>query len=124
MTVHALARHEIAGQHAISIARSCGRLALKRIRRTAGRVAAEYEGGRWAEVKMFVYLTDVESEADGPFTFLPGQVSDRFGFSLRSHRGDSEVVGKLSPNEPRAVIAPRLTAFMVETSRCLHMGSR
>jgi hypothetical protein len=39
---------------------------------------------------------------------------------LRSHRGDVEVLGKLAEREPRAVIAPRLTAFVVETSRSQH----
>ena len=75
-------------------------------------------------IKLFAYLTDVKDAADGPFTYLPGPLSDRFGFSLRSHRGDAEVFGKLAQAAPKAVIAPRLTAFVVETSRCLHMGSR
>jgi hypothetical protein len=75
-------------------------------------------------IKLFSYLTDVKERADGPFTFLPGPVSDRFGFSLRSHRGDHEVLTRLNGEEPTAVIAPRLTSFLVETSRCLHMGSR
>lgn len=75
-------------------------------------------------VKLFVYLTDVKDEADGPFTFLPGPVSDRFGFSLRSHRRDDEVLPKIRPEEVKVMVAPRLTTFMVETSRCLHMGSR
>lgn len=75
-------------------------------------------------IKLFVYLTDVQSESDGPFTFLPGPVSDRFGFSLRSHRRDDEILPKVRAGEVRTVIAPRLTTFMVETSRCLHMGSR
>jgi hypothetical protein len=75
-------------------------------------------------IKLFAYLTDVKDAADGPFTYLPGPLSDRFGFSLRSHRGDAEVLDKLTHTEPSAVIAPRLAAFVVETSRCLHMGSR
>lgn len=75
-------------------------------------------------IKLFVYLTDVQDESDGPFTFLPGPVSDRFGFSLRSHRHDDEILPKVRAGEVRAMVAPRLTTFMVETSRCLHMGSR
>lgn len=75
-------------------------------------------------IKLFVYLTDVDSEADGPFTFLPASVSDRFGFSLRSHRQDSEILPLVQLEEIVSMIAPRLTTFMVETSRCLHMGSR
>jgi hypothetical protein len=75
-------------------------------------------------IKMFVYLTDVASAADGPFTFIAGPISDRFGFSLRSHRGDADILDKLEPDAAKAVVAPRLTTFLVETSRCLHMGSR
>src|SRR5262249_25595044 len=75
-------------------------------------------------IKLFSYLTDVNDTGDGPCTFLPGPVSDRFGFSLRSHREDREVLQRLNGEKPTAVIAPRLTSFLVETSRCLHMGSR
>lgn len=75
-------------------------------------------------IKLFVYLTDVASEAEGPFTFLPAFVSDRFGFSIRSHRPDSEILPRVNREEIVSMIAPRLTTFMVETSRCLHMGSR
>ena len=76
-------------------------------------------------IKLFVYLTDVGSQDDGPFTFIPGPASDRFGFSMHSHRPDAEVTPKLAdPKQVTSMVAPRLTAFMVETSRCLHMGSR
>ena len=75
-------------------------------------------------IKLFVYLTDVENESDGPFTFLPGPVSDRFGFALRSHRSDKEILKQAQANEMKSIVAPRLSTFMVETSRCLHMGSR
>ena len=75
-------------------------------------------------IKVFTYLTDVKDVADGPFTFLPGPLSDRLGFSWRSHRRDEEVLGALRQQQPVTVIAPRLTTFVVETSRCLHMGSR
>ena len=50
MTARRLARHEVLGAHAASIAKSCARLALKRIRRTPQRVACEYDAGRWAQV--------------------------------------------------------------------------
>lgn len=75
-------------------------------------------------VKLFVYLTDVDTMADGPFTFLPASVSKRFGHSLRSRRSDAAVDARIRPEEITSLIAPRLSVFMVETSRCLHMGSR
>ena len=75
-------------------------------------------------LKIFVYLTDVASRDDGPFTFLPGRVSDRFGYSLRSHRDDQAIFRRVSPDAKIEMIAPALSVFAVETSRCLHMGSR
>ena len=75
-------------------------------------------------VKLFAYLTDVKSRDDGPFTFLPGPVSDRFGFSLKSHIADERVFSRAPKSEVIEIVAPRLTTFLVETSRCLHMGSR
>jgi phytanoyl-CoA dioxygenase PhyH len=74
-------------------------------------------------VKLFVYLTDVGDE-DGPFTFLPGPQSDRIGFSLRSHRPDAAIAARADLGAAVRMTAPRLSAFLVETSRCLHMGSR
>jgi SAM-dependent methyltransferase len=50
MTLQPLAAHEIAGAYAVSIARSLARIAVKRMRRTPERVAAEYEAGRWADI--------------------------------------------------------------------------
>lgn len=74
-------------------------------------------------VKLFVYLTDV-ADADGPFTFVPGPQSDRVGFSRRSHRSDAEIGHVIDLGDAVRMTGPRLTAFLVETSRCLHMGSR
>lgn len=75
-------------------------------------------------IKLFVYLTDVHDMEQGPFTFIPGPVSDRMGFRLRSHQADSEVATAIPLDAAQSIKAPRLSAFMVDTARCLHMGSR
>lgn len=76
-------------------------------------------------VKLFVYLTDVETTADGPFTFIPGPSSDLVGFSIKSHQRDEELPSTINiETAPRQITGQRFTAFIVETSRCLHMGSR
>ncbi len=75
-------------------------------------------------IKLFVYLTDVVDMDDGPFTFIPGPVSDRFGFALHSHRPDEVIFKRAAPGDVKTMIAPRLATFLVETSRCMHMGSR
>lgn len=75
-------------------------------------------------VKVFVYHTDVDSAEDGPFTFAPGQASDRLRLTLRSHLPDALLYNHVHPEEVREIKAKRLSCFAVETSRCWHMGSR
>jgi hypothetical protein len=75
-------------------------------------------------LKAFVYLTDVAAREDGPFTFLPGAGSDRVGYSLRSHLADAAFAARSAGAAPVEMVAPRLSTFAVETSRCWHMGSR
>jgi hypothetical protein len=75
-------------------------------------------------IKFFAYLTDVQSEADGPFTFIPGPESDTHRFSMRTHMRDDEVFRGVRRDAVQSLVAPRLSTFAVETSRCLHMGSR
>jgi hypothetical protein len=75
-------------------------------------------------IKIFVYLTDVPGVEQGPFTFLPGPPSDKFGFQLKSHMDDEYFHCRASRNEVIELRAPRLTVFACETSRCYHMGSR
>jgi hypothetical protein len=75
-------------------------------------------------IKFFVYLTDVEDADDGPFTFIPRPQSDKLGFQLRSHLTDAEMATRIPLNAISQMKAPRLSAFMVDTARCLHMGSR
>lgn len=76
-------------------------------------------------IKLFSYLTDVEEDGDGPFTFLPRQSTDKFGFPLvGSHFADDRVFQKVPRGDIKVMKAPRLTTFMVDTAKCLHMGSR
>lgn len=77
-------------------------------------------------IKLFAYLTDVKDLNDGPFTFIPASVSGTLGYSLRSHRSDEEVFGsgRITVSDVKSLTAPALSVFMVDTARCLHMGSR
>lgn len=77
-------------------------------------------------IKLFVYLTDVKDLDDGPFTFIPASKSDALGYSLNSHRSDEEVFGsgRIAASDVKSLSAPALSVFMVDTARCLHMGSR
>ena len=73
-------------------------------------------------LKIFVYLTDVDSEDDGPFSFFTAPHSDKVGFSLKSHRPDAAL--PIGVSDSTKMLGKKLTTFAVETSRCLHMGSR
>lgn len=74
--------------------------------------------------KLFIYLTDVRDTADGPFTFIPAGPSKAFRNTLKSHMSDAQVFAKTGPDAVKEMIAPRLSSFIVNTARCLHMGSR
>jgi len=75
-------------------------------------------------LKLFAYLTDVRDTRDGPFTFLPGSLSDRIGITLRSHLPDAKVFSRVDRAGAREMLGQALTVFICQTSRCLHMGSR
>lgn len=74
--------------------------------------------------KLFIYLTEVRDTADGPFTFIPAGPSKSFRNTLRSHMSDAQVFSKIRADAVKEMIAPRLSCFIVNTARCLHMGSR
>jgi hypothetical protein len=74
--------------------------------------------------KLFIYLTDVRDTADGPLTFIPAPASRRFRNTLKSHMSDDRVFASVDRSAVKEMIAPRLTSFIVNTARCLHMGSR
>jgi hypothetical protein len=74
--------------------------------------------------KLFIYLTDVRDSADGPFTFIPAGPSKPFRNTLKSHMSDEQVFAKTGRDAVKEMVAPRLSSFIVNTARCLHMGSR
>ena len=74
--------------------------------------------------KLFIYLTDVRDTADGPLTFIPAPASKPFRNTIKSHMNDDRVFAKVDRSTVKEIIAPRLSSFIVNTARCLHMGSR
>jgi hypothetical protein len=76
-------------------------------------------------VKLFFYLSDVDSVANGPFTFFDKQTSKKFNYRLvNSYWSDETVLSQLPREKMRQMMAPKLSAFLVCTDKCLHMGSR
>jgi hypothetical protein len=74
--------------------------------------------------KLFIYLTDVRDTADGPLTFIPAPESKPFRNTIKSHMKDDQVFSRVNRSAVKEIIAPRLSSFIVNTARCLHMGSR
>lgn len=76
-------------------------------------------------VKMFVYLTDVSDVASGPFTFFDAVASKNVKNSfITRHLPDQEVFNYVDEKMQTQMIRPKLSCFMVDTTRCYHMGSR
>jgi hypothetical protein len=74
--------------------------------------------------KLFIYLTDVRDTRDGPLTFIPAPASKPFRNTVKSHMSDEKVFAKVDRSAVKEIVAPRLSSFIVNTARCLHMGSR
>jgi hypothetical protein len=78
------------------------------------------------QVKLFVCLDEVTDE-HGPFTFLPAQQSQSVVDGLRYDRGRltiEEVERFLGPGKAIALTGQPGQGMLVDTSRCLHYGSR
>lgn len=75
--------------------------------------------------KAFIYLSDVKELGDGPFTFFDRTNSSRVncGFATR-HMVDEAVFSQVDQQKKIELIGPKLSVFLVDTSRCMHMGSR
>lgn len=74
--------------------------------------------------KLFIYLTDVRDTADGPLTFIPAPSSKPFRNTIKSHMSDEKVFARVDRSAVKEIVAPKLSSFIVNTARCLHMGSR
>jgi len=74
--------------------------------------------------KLFIYLTDVRDTRDGPLTFIPAPSSKAFRNTVKSHMSDDKVFSRVERSAVKEIVAPRLSSFIVNTARCLHMGSR
>jgi hypothetical protein len=86
------------------------------------------------QVKLFVNVFDV-GDAEGPFTFIPADDSARILRDIRAlrrrlkqpHVGrytDAEVAAVGGTSAVVSVQGPQGTGVAVDTSRCLHLGSR
>jgi hypothetical protein len=80
------------------------------------------------QVKCFINVNDVRPD-NGPFTFIPADVSASVRRKLNHHwRGrrltDEEVLAHCKPQDAVSLVGPPGSCVFVDTSRCLHYGSR
>jgi hypothetical protein len=76
-------------------------------------------------VWLWVYLSDVLSVEDGPYTYLPAPASRQVKNSFFPRRiRDEEIDGTELKSEIRRITGPRLTSFLVDSTSIYHMGSR
>jgi len=81
--------------------------------------------------KFFVYLTDVATTEEGPFTLVPATESKKVWRSLlvrlklRTRIPDKDFFGGLGEGgNVIEMMGPRHSWFVVDTHRCYHFGSR
>jgi hypothetical protein len=80
------------------------------------------------QLKCFINVNDVGAD-NGPFTFIPADVSTAVRRQLNHHwRGrrltDEEVLAHCRPEDAVSLVGPAGSGLFVDTSRCLHYGSR
>jgi hypothetical protein len=85
------------------------------------------DGDDVTQVKIFIYCSDVDP-ASGPLTVLGAENSARVRratrYQYRQRLTDEQVAGVLGGNREHAILGPSGTTAFVDTSRCLHYGSR
>lgn len=87
-----------------------------------------YDGEDLRQIKLFLNVFDVDDDC-GPFTLLPadlsGEVSAQSGYKGgKGPRLDDEAVNKAAAGKEVQVKGDAGSGIFVDTSRCLHFGSR
>lgn len=78
------------------------------------------------QVKILLNCSDVTPDC-GPVHFLPADRSDAVRKQIRHRRGrvsDQTLFERVRPDEVRQATGPAGSAIMLDSSRCLHFGSR
>lgn len=96
------------------------------------------EGDKWSEsqlwhldyadsltVKLWVYLTDVTEMANGPFTYIPAQPSQKVPNTFFPGRVSDETMETQGFKSSFCqVYGKKQKVFYIDTARCYHLGSR
>lgn len=93
---------------------------------TKGSQLFHYDHRDTRQAKLFLNINDVDMET-GPLHFLPARKSQRVNSSVgysQDRYTDEEVFAAVDPSDVVQTIGPAGSAFVVDTARCLHYGSR
>ena len=103
----------------------------------AGSQLFHFDGEDDRQIKMFVLLTDVDDERDGPLTFLPAAASRdavrRLGkrplgpvgsYMRAGPYADADVRRVVDPSQLQTMTGKRGRVLLLDTSTTLHQGSR
>lgn len=74
-------------------------------------------------IKLFVYLEDC-GPRNGPFTFIAADQSQRVAGAVGHYVSDDHIARHVPPAQWQTVEGPAGTAFLIDTGRCYHFGSR
>lgn len=74
-------------------------------------------------VKLFVYLEDC-GPVNGPFTFIPANDSQQVADAVGHYVHDDFIAKHVPRQRWQSVEGPAGTAFLIDTGRCYHFGSR
>ena len=80
------------------------------------------------QLKVLINVSDTSSET-GPFTLIPAehsqQIKDDISYCYKHNYVPDDEIAAVNEQVPQiALTGPRGTAYCVDTSRCLHFGSR
>jgi hypothetical protein len=74
-------------------------------------------------IKLFVYLEDCGPE-NGPFTFVPADASQSVARRVGHYVDDKRLAEVVPENRWEKIEGAAGTAFLIDTGRCYHFGSR
>ncbi len=76
-------------------------------------------------VKLFIYLTDVSTNDDGPFSYIPKSICRTAVVpQFPVHKSDQDLEKHQILKSAKPVYGPSGTSFLIDTYNCLHSGSR
>lgn len=84
---------------------------------------------QWRQAKFLFVMSDVDEDS-GPFTFLPGPISDEIararpgGYQTGANVSNEEIYRRARPADTMRLVGPPGIGLFVDACRCFHFGAR